>query len=53
MKINDLTELPDKLLRVLREVLKTGYGEIVIKIANHKIDVIEKKESIKVGKNNL
>ena len=45
-----LSELPDELLRILREVLRCGYGEIVIKIADGRIDVIEKRESVKVKK---
>jgi len=39
-----------ELLKALCEVLAIGYGEVVIKIADHKIDVIEKKESVKVRK---
>jgi hypothetical protein len=45
-----LSEIPEELLRALREIIRCGYGEIVIKIADHKIDVIEKKESVKVRK---
>jgi len=44
-----LSELPDELLRILREVLRCGYGEIVIKIADGKVVLIEKKVSVKVG----
>jgi len=45
-----LAEISPELLRALRDVLTIGYGEIIIKIADHKIDVIEKKVSVKVGK---
>lgn len=45
-----LSEIPEELLRALREILQRGYGEIIIKIADHKIDVIEKRESVKVRK---
>ena len=45
-----LSEIPEELMRALRELLRCGYSEIIIKIADHKIDVIEITESVKVRK---
>lgn len=46
----DMNEIAPELLRAIRDVLAVGYGEVIVKIADHKICIIEKKESVKVGK---
>jgi hypothetical protein len=46
-QVNDISP---ELLKALRDVLIAGYGEVVIKITDYKIDVIEKKVSVKVTK---
>jgi hypothetical protein len=45
-----VNEIAPELLKAICDVLTAGYGEVVIKIADHKIDIIEKKESVKVRK---
>jgi len=45
-----LADIPPELLKTIREVLKVGYGKVVIKIVNGEIDIIVKKESVKVKK---
>jgi hypothetical protein len=45
-----LSDISPELLKAIRDVLAAGYGEVIIKIADHKICIIEKKESMKVGK---
>jgi hypothetical protein len=44
-QVNDISP---ELLKAIREVLSAGYGEVVVKIADGKIDVVEKKVSVKV-----
>lgn len=41
----------DAVYSAIQEVIKTGYGEVVIIIANGKIDVIRKVTSEKVKNN--
>ena len=45
-----VNEISPELLRAIRDVLAAGYGEITVKIADGKICIIEKKVSLKVGK---
>jgi hypothetical protein len=46
-QVNDISP---ELLKAIREVLSAGYGEVVVKIADGKICIIEKKESVKIGR---
>ena len=43
-----LSDISPEILKAIRDILSSGYGEVIIKIADHKIDVIEKKVSVKV-----
>ena len=45
-----VNEISPELLKAIREVLTAGYGEVIVKIADGKICVIEKKVSVKVRK---
>lgn len=45
-----VNEIAPELLKAICEVLTAGYGEVIVKIVDHKIDIIEKKESVKVRK---
>jgi hypothetical protein len=45
-----LSEISPELLKAIREVLSAGYGVIIVKIADGKIDIVEKTISVKVGK---
>lgn len=48
--ISQLNQIAPELLKAIREVLAVGYGEVVVVIADSKIDLIEKKVSVKVRK---
>jgi hypothetical protein len=41
-------EISPELLKAICQVLAAGYGEVVVKIADGKIVLIEKKESVKI-----
>lgn len=45
-----VNQISPELLKAICEVLSVGYGEVVIKIADGKIDIVEKTISVKVGK---
>jgi hypothetical protein len=48
--LRQLNDIAPELLKAIRDVLAVGYGEVVVVIADHKIDVIKKTESAKVNK---
>ena len=39
-----------EILQALREVLKAGYGKVIITIANFQVETVEKTISVKVAK---
>jgi len=45
-----LSDISPEILRAIRDVLTAGYGEVLIKIADHKIVLVEKKETMKMKK---
>jgi len=45
-----VNEIAPELLKAICDVLTAGYGEVIIKIADHAIVIIEKKESVKLRK---
>ena len=43
-----LSDISPEILRAIRDILTAGYGEVIIKIADHKIVLVEKKETVKM-----
>ena len=45
-----LSEIAPEVLLAIREILTSGYGQVVVYIEDGKIHHIEKVESVKVGR---
>jgi len=46
--MTDLQSIAPEVLDAIRDVLTNGYGQVIVYIADGKIDKVEKVESVKV-----